>query len=220
MTDSSSYTDEQRALQDQFGSRALADRLEDAIIATELDEHQQRFVTSRDFFFLSTVNAAGEPTVSYKGGGRGLVSVIDPSTLAFPFYDGNGMFLSAGNVSATGKVGLLFIDFETPQRLRVQGTATIAADDELLDVYPGALLVCRVAITSAFVNCARYIHKHTRVQDSPYVPDARGEQPVASWKRIDGMQDVISDADRAKVADAGGTITEREYGTRLLAGES
>lgn len=220
MSDQEFYSAEHRALQDDFDSRALADRLEMAIVRPELDEHQQRFVTSRDFFYLATVTAEGEPTVSYKGGEVGLVDVVDPSTLAFPIYDGNGMFLSAGNISQTGKVGLLFIDIETPQRLRVQGTASIDRDDPLLASHPGALLICRVAVTSAFVNCARYIHKHTRVQDSRYVPDERGEQPVASWKRIDGMQDVIGDDDRARVDEAGGTITEREYGAKLLAGET
>lgn len=220
MSDQDFYSAEQRALQDDFDSRELADRLEAAIVAAELDEYQQRFVTSRDFFYLATVTAEGEPTVSYKGGEVGLVTVVDPSTLAFPLYDGNGMFLSAGNISQTGKVGMLFIDLETPQRLRVQGTASIDRADALLDSYPGALLICRVAVTSAFVNCARYIHKHTRVEDSRYVPDERGEQPVASWKRIDGMQDVIGDDERARVEDAGGTITASEYGAKLLAGET
>lgn len=214
------YTSEQRSLQDEFDSRALADRLEAFIVPGVLDDHQRRFVADRDFFFLSTVNASGEPTVSYKGGAAGFVTVVDPGTLAFPLYDGNGMFLSAGNVSETGKVGLLFIDFETPQRLRVQGHASIDRDDPLLASFPGAILVCRVAVTSAFVNCARYIHKHTRVQDSPYVPDERGEQPVPAWKRIDAMQDALGDADRARVEDAGGPITVQEYGSRLMAGES
>lgn len=214
------YSPEQRRLQDQFESRPLADRLELAIVNDTLADHQQAFIAGRDFFFLSTVTNDGEPTVSYKGGPVGLVTVVDPQTLAFPFYDGNGMFLSAGNISATNKVGLLFIDLETPQRVRVQGAATIDPDDPLLTSYPGAVLICRVAITSAFINCGRYIHKHARVAPSPYVPDEQGNQPVASWKRIDDLQDVMTDADRARVEDAGGVITEREYGAKLMAGES
>jgi predicted pyridoxine 5'-phosphate oxidase superfamily flavin-nucleotide-binding protein len=224
MTDTSAnkpfYTDEQRTLQDQFESRPLADRLEMAIVVEELDDNHTKFITSRDFFYLATVNAHGEPTVSYKGGGLGLVSAIDSKTLAFPIYDGNGMFLSAGNMSDTGKIGMLFIDMETPQRVRVQGDASIDHNDELMASYPGALLICRVAVTSVFINCARYIHKHTRVETSRYVPDVNGDQPVASWKRIDGLQDVLPASDLAQVADAGGVITDREYGANLLTGDT
>jgi len=217
---SSFYTDEQRRLQDEFESRPLADRLELAIVVDELDDNHIAFITSRDFFYLATVNAHGEPTVSYKGGGVGLVTAVDSTTLAFPIYDGNGMFLSAGNMSDTGKVGMLFIDMETPQRVRVQGDASVDRQDELMAEYPGALLICRVAVTSVFVNCARYIHKHSRVENSRYVPDTDGDQPVASWKRIDGLQDVLPESDLAQVADAGGVITDIEYGARLMAGDT
>jgi hypothetical protein len=86
--------------------------------------------------------------------------------------------------------------------------------------YPGALLICRVAVTSVFINCARYIHNHTRVETSRYVPDVNGDQPVASWKRIDGLQDVLPASDLAQVADAGGVITDREYGANLLTGDT
>jgi len=220
MTDADFYTAPQRSLQDKFQSRPLADRLELAIVQPELDERHTSFISSRDFFYLATVNSDGEPTVSYKGGGVGVVTVVNPTTVAFPIYDGNGMFLSAGNLADTGKVGLLFMDFETPQRVRVQGDATLHTDDELLARYPGALLICRVAVTSAFVNCARYIHKHTRVESSEYVPDENGDQPLPSWKRIDGMQDVLSDDVQAQVVDAGGIITEQDYGEKLMKGES
>jgi uncharacterized protein YecE (DUF72 family) len=67
------------------------------------------------------VDGSGQPTCSYRGGDPGFVKVVEPGTIAFPSYDGNGMFLSMGNIRATAKVGLLFIDFETPHRLRVQG---------------------------------------------------------------------------------------------------
>jgi len=220
MSDFPFYTAPQRSLQDRFDSRPLADRLQLAIVEPELDDRHTSFITTRDFFYLATVDASGSPTVSYKGGGVGVVSVVDSTTLAFPIYDGNGMFLSAGNMEDTGKVGLLFMDFETPQRVRVQGDASIHADDELLANYPGALLMCRVEITSVFVNCARYIHKHTRVDSSPYVPDDNGDQPLPSWKRIDGIQDVLDPTTHARVEDAGGVITDQQYGERLMQGES
>jgi len=214
------YTDAQRTIQDQFDSRPLADAIEDAIVATELDELHTGFISSRDFFFLSTVNGDGEPTVSYKGGGQGLVTVVDNRSLAFPAYDGNGMFLSVGNISETAKIGMLFIDFETPNRVRVQATATFHTDDELLNSYPGAIGIVRAAVDRVFLNCARYIHKHERVSTSPYVPDHQGEQPVPTWKRIDVLQDALHPDERAKTEEAGGVITEQDYGIALITGES
>lgn len=214
------YTEPQRQLQEQFESRPLADAVEAAIVDTELNEIHTAFISSRDYFFLSTVNSAGEPTVSHKGGDVGLVRVIDNQTLAFPAYDGNGMFLSMGNIADTAKIGMLFIDFETPNRIRVQATASFSDSDELVADYPGSIGIVRASIDRVFLNCARYIHRHTRVETSPYVPDENGEQPYPAWKRIDGLQDHLHPSDMGKAEAAGGVITEEEYGAALMAGES
>lgn len=214
------YTEPQRKLQDEFDSRRLADTVAAAIVVEELHEMHTAFISSRDFFFLTTVNGDGEPTVSYKGGGVGTVRVVDEHTLAFPAYDGNGMMLSWGNIDDTAKIGLLFIDFETPNRIRVQATATLHRDDELLAEYPGAFMMVRAHVDKVFVNCARYIHKHTRVEASKYVPDADGNQPFPTWKRIDGLQGSLRPDDEGKAAENGGIITQEEYGAKLMAGES
>jgi len=214
------YTQAQRKLQEEFESRRLADAMEGAIIEDSINPGHAAFIESRDFFFLSSVTASGEPTVSHKGGDVGTVKVIDSQTLAFPAYDGNGMFLSLGNIAETAKIGLLFMDFETPNRLRVQATAQVHTQDALLAQYPGALAVVRARVDQVFVNCARYIHKHKREETSRYVPDAQGQQPYATWKRIDGMQDHLRPADQGKAAESGGVITPEQYGEALAKGES
>jgi predicted pyridoxine 5'-phosphate oxidase superfamily flavin-nucleotide-binding protein len=215
------YTESQKQLQAAFDSRTLADRIEQSIVTDHIvPELHQRFIESRDFFFLSTVNAQGEPTVSHKGGPVGVVTIVDAHTLAFPNYDGNGMFLSMGNIAETGKIGMLFIDFETPNRVRVQATATVSADDPLMARYPGAQLLVRATIDKVFLNCARLIHRHHRVSASPYVPDAKGETPFPAWKRIDLVQDALPSKDRDRAAREGGVITQEEYGCKLAAGES
>lgn len=215
------YTESQKALQAAFDSRPLAERVHDAIVADEIDPAlHQPFIESRDFFFLATVTAEGEPTVSHKGGAVGLVTVVDPHTLAFPSYDGNGMFLSLGNIAETARIGMLFIDFETPNRMRVQATATISTDDPLMAKYPGAQLLVRAKVNKIFVNCARLIHKHKRVSTSPYVPDATGATPLPAWKRIDMVQDALPPWDMGRAAREGGVITLEEYGDKLAAGES
>ena len=214
------YGASQRALQDDFGVRPLADRVRDAIVAPELPDEHRAFIGSRDFFFLSTLDHRGFPTVSHKGGPPGFVRVLDPRTLAFPSYDGNSMYLSMGNIAAYPKIGMLFIDFETPHRVRVHGTATVRRDDELLPTFPGAELVVRVAVEEAFVNCPRYIHRYARVAASRYVPQADGSAPGAQWKRIDAIQDALPERQRDLAESLGGTITMEEYAALLMRGEA
>src|SRR3954453_4144807 len=147
---SSFYGEHKRVLQDQFDSRGIADVLEAVIVQPEINDETATFIESRSFFFLSTVNADGHPTVSYKGGTAGFVRVIDPCTIVFPSYDGNGMFLSMGNIAGDGRIGLLFIDFDRPPRLRVHARATVTRDDPMMADYPGADMIVRATITETF----------------------------------------------------------------------
>jgi predicted pyridoxine 5'-phosphate oxidase superfamily flavin-nucleotide-binding protein len=213
------YTDSQQKMQAAFGAEKLAQTVQNAIVWDVVEGPNVDFIESRDFFFLSTVDAHGRPTVSYKGGPTGVVKVLDDKTLIFPIYDGNGMFLSAGNMADTSKVGLLFIDFETPNRVRVQGDATISSDDPELARWPGAKMVVRVAVESCFLNCARYIHKHQRIEASPYVPKDDGSQPHPSWKRIDFVQEALSNEDQARTRETG-EITMDDYVEHLMEGRS
>jgi uncharacterized protein len=206
-------------LQDAAQSRLLADRLAGAIVKPEISPEHAAFIARCDFFFLATVDDGGFPTVSYKGGAPGFVRMIDQSTLVFPDYDGNGMFLSMGNVAATGKIGMLFIDFERPHRLRVQATAAVHDDHPELANYPGAKLLVRAAVDEDCVNCGRYIHRHRRQAPSKYVPDGAGRQPYPAWKRIDGLQDALPPADQGRAEAEGGTITDEAYEQRVRAGD-
>jgi len=215
------YTESQKNIQEKFNSTALADRVEEQIVADELDEMHIGFIASRDYFFLSTVNGHGEPTVSYKGGNVGTVSVVDSKTVVFPIYDGNGMFLSVGNIDDTAKIGLLFMDFETPNRIRMQASAKIMHDSPLMEKYPGAVALVHASVDKVFLNCARYIHKHKRVETTnKYVPDSKGAQPPPAWKRIDEVQDALPKEARELTEQEGGTITTEQYGEKLMKGES
>lgn len=209
------YTEHQRVLQREADTRPLADRLATAIVTPELTPEHAGFVSSRDLFFLATVDGDGRPTVSYKGGAPGFVEVVDPGTLRFPDFDGNGMFLSLGNIEATGRIGMLFIDLETPHRLRVQATAVVERDGERV---PGAQRMVRASVEAVFVNCGRYVHRHERTERSRFVPDVDGHQPYPAWKRIDGFQDVLPARDQGRAADEGGTITRDEYLARVRDG--
>ena len=192
------YTSSQRQLQDEFETRRLADLLLEAIITPELSPQQTEFIHGRNMFFLSTVDEDGFPSCSYKGGLPGFVRVLDPQTLAFPSYDGNGMFKSLGNISLNPAVGLLFIDFEQPRRLRVVGAASIDEYDPLIDDIEGAQLVVRVRAERIFPNCPRYIHRMQRLELSPYAPCDGKLPPVPKWKRFPEFRDVLPAGDPAR----------------------
>ncbi len=193
------YHPAQRELQDRFDTRRLADRLADAS-SPVIGDGPRAFIEARDMFFIATTDADGFPQCSYKGGEPGFVRVVDESTIAFPVYDGNGMFLTTGNLLATARVGLLFVDLEGGSRLRFNGVATIDDDDPLLAVYPGALMVVRIHAEAVFANCRRYVHRYELAERSVFVPGEAHDPPVPDWKRDPWFEGTLPAGDPA--ADA------------------
>jgi uncharacterized protein len=192
------YDESHRRLQRQFDTERLADRIEERLARASLTDDDRAFIESLDLFFLATVNANGEPSCSYKGGDPGFVRVPDPQTLVFPNYDGNGMYLSMGNLSANGQVGLLFIDLCSPKRLRVHGTARIEPVEFVSPPYPEAQFVVAVTVREVFPNCPRYIHKFELVERSRFVPRSGIETPSPGWKQAEWARDVLPQRGRAK----------------------
>lgn len=207
-----------RELQDHFESRKMADRIEQVAAQTEIDDAAKAFIESRDMFFLSTVDHQGRPTVSYKGGAPGLVKVLSPTEIAFPSYDGNGMYLSMGNINTHPEIGMLFIAFDRPFRLRLQGRAEIVMTGPEVDLFQEAQLAVRVAVTDLWMNCPRYVHRYDKVAESRYVPRADAETPLCEWKRIEGFEDVLRPGEAAAVEKAG-QITQDEWLGRVLSGD-
>jgi hypothetical protein len=212
------YGPQHRELQDQFDSRRMADRIEMIAAKTELDDVARGFIETRDMFFLSSVDHKGRPTVSYKGGDPGFVKVIDAGTIAFPSYDGNGMYFSMGNIAANPEIGCLFIDFERPFRMRLQGRAELVKEGPLLDLYKEADLVVKVAVTDVWMNCPRYVHRYEKKVSSRYVPRMEAETPLCEWKRIDAVQDTLRPDEIAAVQKAG-QITADEWMGRVFTGD-
>ena len=191
------YHEGSRRLQDEFATRKLADRLVEVLVRDAFSDDDLAFIESRQLFFLATADLQGRPDCSYKGGLPGFVRVIDPHTLAFPSYDGNGMFKSLGNLLVNPQAGLLFIDFESPKRLRVNGHASVHQDDPLLPGFVGAQLIVRVRADAIFPNCPRYIHTMRMLESSAYVPRERHTPPVPKWKQFAEFRDVLPPGDPA-----------------------
>jgi len=186
------YHDGNRELQDEFGSRLLADRLVERLWRDRFKDEDKAFIESVPFFFLATADGDGHPDCSFKGGPPGFVSILAPDLLAFPDYDGNGMFKSLGNIQRNPHVGLLFIDMgEKPKRLRVNGRASVHVDDPLVSQISGAQVVVRVVPEHIFPNCPRYIPNLQAGEASPYIPCEGVEPREPAWKGFDAFKDVV-----------------------------
>ena len=196
---SETYHDGHRLLQERFDTRRLADRLDERFVQRAvIDADDKAFIERQDMFFLATADEEGRPNCSYKGGEPGFVRVLDERTISFPNYDGNGMYLSMGNLLRNPHVGLLFVSFTEQKRLRLNGIASIDEADELLAEYPRAQFVVRVRATQVFPNCPRYIHRYELAERSRFVPKTDCEPPVPDWKRRDWARDVLPAGDPAR----------------------
>jgi uncharacterized protein len=196
MEDDPLYHDGMRRLQDARETRRLADRLEQTIVHAAFTDEDRAFIQRCAMFFVATADAHGHPECSYKGGLPGFVRILDDRTLAFPDYDGNGMYRSWGNLLVNPHVGLLFLDFENPKRVRVNGTAQINEQDPLRAEYPGSVFIIRVTADTIFPACPRYIHKMQVVELSVYAPRPNYTPPVPAWKTFAEFRDALPARDR------------------------
>jgi hypothetical protein len=214
------YTAKALGLQQRFDTTALAAAELQVIVHDTLSPADRAFIAQMEMFWLATVDPQGSPTVSFKGGAPGFVQMPDDRTLLFPCFDGNGMFYSMGNIAETSHVGLLFMDFVTPSRLRVQGDARLTDDPAIVGLWPGAQFAVQVAIAALITNCPRYIPRMQRLQPSRYVPDAAtGAAPIPGWKRIDAIQGVLPQRDQGQADGDGGLITMEQWGAMVQQGD-
>jgi predicted pyridoxine 5'-phosphate oxidase superfamily flavin-nucleotide-binding protein len=196
MANESIYHDGMRRLQDVRDTRPIADRLEQVTVRSAFSDEDRAFIESAAMFFIATADTEGRPDCSYKGGLPGFVRVLDERTLAFPDYDGNGMYRTWGNVLVNPRVGLLFLDFEKPRRIRVNGTAQLREDDSLRATFPGAVFIVRVSAELIFPNCPRYLHAMKLLGHSVYAPRPEYEPPVPAWKTFKEFRDALPARDR------------------------
>jgi predicted pyridoxine 5'-phosphate oxidase superfamily flavin-nucleotide-binding protein len=196
MADDSMYHDGMRRLQDLRETRPIADRLEQVTVHSAFSDDDRAFIERAAMFFIATADAQGRPDCSYKGGLPGFVRVLDERTLAIPDYDGNGMYRTWGNVLVNPRVGLLFLDFEKPRRIRINGTAQLLEDDPSRADFPGAVFIVRVTADLIFPNCPRYLHKMKLLEHSVYAPRPQHVAPVPAWKTFKEFRDALPERDR------------------------
>ena len=190
------YHDGMRQLQDSRETRSLADRLEQVTVRNEFTEEDRLFIEASSMVFVATADTHGHPDCSYKGGLPGFIRVLDKRTLAFPDYDGNGMYRTWGNVVVNPNVGLLFLDFDKSKRIRVNGAAAVTEDDPLRQEFPGSVLIVRVTASYIFPNCPRYLHKMKLTEHSVYAPRADYKPPTPAWKKFEAFRDSLPGRDK------------------------
>ncbi len=191
-----------RALQDRFDGRRIADRLVETRRRETFNDEDRDLIESLPFFFLATAHD-GVVDCSFKGGMPGFVRLTGANTLEFPDYDGNSMYKSLGNLAASPSVGLLFIRFEERRaRLRVNGRARLIHDPARVNAVEGARQIVEVTAEHIFPNCPRYIPEMAVTAPSDYAPRPGHHPPQPEWKHRDYLRDYIPERDKAEVFGA------------------
>jgi len=173
------------ALQDRADSRRIAGRIAELRRHDSFSADDLAQIAAAQMFFLATADADGRPDCSVKGGEPGFVQAIGPNLLSFPDYDGNGMFRSLGNISVNPAVGLLFVDFESGRKMRINGTAVLLRDGE-----DGGLRV-EVAACDIFPNCPRYVPHMVVAARSVHNPRPGYTPPPPAWQAKPELKDFL-----------------------------
>ena len=177
----------ERALQAKYGKATHALAFYKHQVIDHLNDTMREFVGHMEMVFLATAGAGGECHASFRAGHAGFVKALDPHTLIYPEYRGNGVLSSLGNISENPHVALMFVDFSGDQiGLHMNGHARILENDELLEFlkqHPSAETVFKdavlsdimnsdgghlerwvmVSVTRAFVHCSKHIPPMARL---------------------------------------------------------
>ena len=120
-----------------------------------LDEHARRLIRAADTFFIASAHPLatdrrGGPAqgidVSHRGGKPGFVRVDGEEVLTVPDFIGNFLFNTLGNLTLNPRAGLLFLDFDSGERLHVAVTASIIWDGPEVQSFEGAQRLLRFGV--------------------------------------------------------------------------
>jgi uncharacterized protein len=187
-----------KSVQRERGSRAqFESQAEAGGWPTTITADLAQFIADVTTCYLATASADGQPYVQHRGGPRGYLQVLDPSTIAFADFKGNRQYISTGNLAENPRVHLFLMDYENRRRVKVWGTAKIITGDDALAarLFPQgyrARVEQVVAITVAAwdMNCAQHIPQMFHAADV-------AETIRTLQGRIDTLQ-----ADLARLTDA------------------
>jgi hypothetical protein len=119
------FTPAMKALQEKHGSRRQYARFEEVATPDRLGPNEQKYIATRDSFYLASVAANGWPYVQHRGGPQGFLKTLDPTTLAFADFRGNKQYITAGNMTTDNRVALILMDYPSQSRLKILGRAEL-----------------------------------------------------------------------------------------------
>jgi predicted pyridoxine 5'-phosphate oxidase superfamily flavin-nucleotide-binding protein len=158
MLDDNDFHPGEIAAQEKWQTTHIWDRARRGrLLMDHIPESLHERIENAPFFFLATSDNNGSCDCSFKGGGPGIIKILDNTRLAFPDYDGNGAFMSVGNILANPHVGILLIDFTDGGRLRVNGRASVHDHGAIRELFPDQRRVILVEIQQVVPNCAAHV---------------------------------------------------------------
>ncbi len=168
------FTPAVKAVQERLGSRAAYARMErGGGWETEITEDLADFIGQQVSFYIATSNAENQPYIQHRGGPKGFLRVLDPTTLAFADFRGNRQYISMGNLAENPKVHLFLMDYANRSRVKIWGTCTVVEDDPALlaeltlpdyDARVERAFVIRVSAWDA--NCPQHIPQRFEAGDA------------------------------------------------------
>jgi len=127
------FTPTIKALQAERGSRANYQRMEErGGFRTEITEDLAQFLASVDTAYLATANAAGQPYAQHRGGPKGFIRIVGPTTLGFADYRGNRQYITTGNLAENDRAFLFLMDYAHRRRVKLWGRARVSDDPQAI----------------------------------------------------------------------------------------
>ena len=170
-----------------------------------LDPHAREFIRRSPFLTIGTQSSDGRADVSPRGDPAGFVQVLDDRTLAIPDRPGNNRLDTLSNILANPQVGLLFLVPGFDDTLRINGTAALSTDPELLqgmainNRVPTLAIV--VTVSEVFLHCAKAFRR-SRLWD-PEARQDRKEMPTLLKMILDQTTGAPNDPAEMRRIDEG-----------------
>jgi PPOX class probable FMN-dependent enzyme len=131
----------------------------DLKIYDHLPEEAVDFLGKAPFLVLATSDADGHLDASPKGDEPGFVRIEDERTVVIPDRPGNKLAYGLTNIIDNPHVGVIFMVPGTTETLRINGTAELRNDPELLEELAArgkpAVLAIRVTVEECFFHCSK-----------------------------------------------------------------
>lgn len=168
------------------------------------------YIERSPFLVLATADAEGRLDASPKGDEPGFCLVEDERTLVIPDRPGNKLVYGLQNLLVNPQVGVIFMLPGTPETVRVNGTARLTADPQLLERLAArgkpAVLAIRVQVEECFHHCAKAF-----IRSKLWKPDSWSERLKISFGRM-AANAMKADDEVARSFDA---AVERDYRENL-----